>query len=373
MAQENVVISFIGQKISKLQWCIDTNGSLSTNEFITGSCDDSASLITRWMLPKDVTENGNSSEPVELCKYQVNGSVTDLVSMTPDRLVCSSSSGDVSIIQHDKNTSEMSCLQSWRKLHQYKNTNECATCTCVITQGAEIITGGEDGSINILTVDRLKPVQSIQQADSSNITGLQYLSNREIVSINTTGQLKLWDIRSQELTKPEKVMTLSGNTCPLLSVDKHPNQPHILVTGHGDGVIGIWDIRQEKSPVTLIDAHDSEVWQVRFHPLYPDNLFTCSQDGSCWFWDGTSMLSGANIIKTLNETTQPDRISDPFNQTLSSSIWLYIDANKHKMETFSLIPFNKSAVNCFDVNMSSLICATDSEALIIVQDIPIKS
>ena len=50
----------------------------------------------------------------------------------------------------------------------------------------------------------------------------------------------------------------SGDRVPIMSVDRHPDQSHVLITGSADGVIGIWDIRQEKSPVTLIDAHKSE-------------------------------------------------------------------------------------------------------------------
>ena len=41
----------------------------------------------------------------------------------------------------------------------------------------------------------------------------------------------------------------------LHSVDRHPGQPHIVATGSGDGVLGIWDLRQEKSPVSLLEAH----------------------------------------------------------------------------------------------------------------------
>ena len=233
------------------------------------------------------------------------------------------------------------------------------------------LAGGEDGRINVLNVDRNEPVYTLDNMDSSNITGLQYITSKEILSINSTGQLKIWDSRNFANKEPQKVLTLSGNACPLLSVDKHPNQPHIVVTGHGDGVIGMWDTRQEKAPVTLIDAHSSEVWQVKFHPMYPDNLFTCSEDGSCWFWDGSSMISGADHIKTLSETglglSFPQSVMEP----ASSSIWLYVDANKHKMETYSLVSFNRSAVNTFDVNASRLICGTDSESLIIVNDIPL--
>ena len=198
---------------------------------------------------------------------------------------------------------------------------------------------------------------------------MKCLSSREIVSINTTGQLKVWDIRLGKLEKPQKVLTLSGNACPLLSVNRHPNQPHIFVTGHGNGEIGIWDVRQEKAPVTLIDAHESEVWQVQFHEVYADNLFTCSQDGSCWFWNGTKMLSEANHMKFINKDTFQ---SNQTEENLSSSVWLYVDANKHKMETYSLLPFKKSSVNCFDVSAETMICGTDSESIIIVNDIPIR-
>lgn len=197
-----------------------------------------------------------------------------------------------------------------------------------------------------------------------------------MLSINSTGQLKIWDTRQLNNEKSaQKILTLSGNACPLLSVDKHPNQPHIVVTGHGDGVIGIWDTRQERAPVTLIDAHEAEVWQVKFHPMYPDNLFTCSEDGSCWFWEGSSMISGATMnatttagISTLSFHQNQTAVDDP----ASTSVWLYVDANKHKMETFSLIPFNTSPVNTFDVNTSRLICGTDNEAIIAVNNIPLR-
>jgi len=236
-----------------------------------------------------------------------------------------------------------------------------------------VFVGGEDGKMNILHIDRKDPVFTMENIDSANVTGIQYITSKEFLSINSTGQLKIWDARQLKDEQPQKVLTLSGNACPLLSVDKHPNQPHIVVTGHGDGVIGIWDTRQEKAPVTLIDAHSAEVWQVKFHSMYPDNLFTCSEDGSCWFWDGSSMISGANQNKTLSETglglsTFQQSMMDP----ASTSVWLYVDANKHKMETFSLLPFNKSAVNTFDVNASRLICGTDNEALIAVNDIPVR-
>lgn len=364
MSLENVKVSFIGQKISKLSWSPNRDGSLCTNEFITGSWDDKTNCISSWKIPDDSIEEGNNAEPFMISQSSQVGSITDMAFMDYEKLVYSTSVGNVAVLTVSDMLGEMSQVQCWEKLHQYESTKEAASCCSIAVNDLNIVTGGEDGRINVLHLDHKNPIDVVDNADNSNITGLNFLSSKEFASINTTGQLKVWD--SLRLDRPVKTLTLSGNACPLLSLDKHPNQPHILVTGHGDGVIGIWDIRQDKAPVTLIDAHEAEVWQVRFHPLYPDNLFTCSQDGSCWFWNGASMISGASI--TLNDTVNKFEPSD----VPSSSIWLHVDANKHKMETFSLIPFNKSAINTFDVSGSSLICGTDGEAIIVVNDIPVR-
>jgi len=365
MSTENHWKTFIGQKVAKLCWCVNRNSDLSASEFLTASWDDPRNSVAQWRIPEESTDGGNNPEPYMMNQVFLNGSVTDLALLDSERVVCSTSVGDTAIISLDIN-GEMHTVFLWEKLHGY-GTSECAPCTCLAVSDNTLVTGGEDGRMNLLQLGAKKPLRTLENADNSNITALKFLNSKEFASINTTGQLKIWDV--QMLESPVKTLTLSGNACPLLSLDRHPNQPHILVTGHGDGVIGIWDVRQDRTPVTLIDAHESEVWQVRFHPLYPDNLFSCSEDGSCWFWNGASMISGATSMKVLNDTLAQEPLA---LETTSSSIWLHVDANKHKMETYSLIPFNKSAVNCFDICGSSLLCGTDGEAVIVVNDIPLR-
>lgn len=366
MSLETVKVSFIGHKISKVCWSLNRDESLNTNEFITGSWDDKINYISKWRISDDAIEESTNAEPFLISQYSLVGSITDMIYLDYEKIVYSTSNGDVGVITTSDMLDEMNQVQYWEKLHRYDSNNESSACCSVAVNDLNVVTGGEDGRINYLHLDSKKPIKVIENADNSNITELKFLGSKEFASINTTGQLKIWD--SQNLKSAVKTLTLSGNACPLLSLDRHPNQPHIIVTGHGDGVIGIWDIRMDKAPVTLIDAHAAEVWKVQFHPLYPDNLFTCSEDGSCWFWNGASMISGASMIKSLNDTmNQVKTTSNP-----SSSIWLYVDANKHKMETFSLIPFNKSAINTFDIYGSSLICGTDGEALIVVNDIPVR-
>ena len=49
----------------------------------------------------------------------------------------------------------------------------------------------------------------------------------------------------------------SGDCIGLQCVDNHPTQPHIVATGGQDGTLCIWDMRQDRFPVTLLDAHSA--------------------------------------------------------------------------------------------------------------------
>ena len=45
---------------------------------------------------------------------------------------------------------------------------------------------------------------------------------------------------------------------PLHCLDKHPTQPHIVATGGQESTLCIWDMRQDKFPVTLLSAHSAD-------------------------------------------------------------------------------------------------------------------
>ena len=43
------------------------------------------------------------------------------------------------------------------------------------------------------------------------------------------------------------------------------------------------------------------VWELKFHRTSPDHLFTCSDDGSVWHWDG-SQINAASIAHQFSGT-----------------------------------------------------------------------
>lgn len=62
MSQENISISFIGQKVGKLCWCVNCDGSLSNDQFVTGGWDErNENYLTLWRFPEDNMDS--ASEP----------------------------------------------------------------------------------------------------------------------------------------------------------------------------------------------------------------------------------------------------------------------------------------------------------------------
>ena len=71
---------------------------------------------------------------------------------------------------------------------------------------------------------------------------------------------------------------------------KHPTQPHIVVGGGSNGVLAFWDLRGSQDyPLSVVKAHSDAVSEVHFHEQQPDHMFTCSQSGDVWHWNGSSV------------------------------------------------------------------------------------
>uniref|UniRef100_A0A0B7A1P2 Uncharacterized protein n=2 Tax=Arion vulgaris TaxID=1028688 RepID=A0A0B7A1P2_9EUPU len=148
------------------------------------------------------------------------------------------------------------------------------------------------------------------------------------------------------------------NHIPLLCVDKHPGQAHIVATGGVDGMLTIWDLRQEQFPMTLLEAHTGPMWEVKFHPHNPNHLFTCSDDGSLWHWDGSAYssdpLPGFLTSKGKDPSAKSGGITSP---------WLSLETSRHKLDIASLLPNKSLPVNSLDIESSTLLCGTDSETI----------
>ncbi|KAM7367638.1 hypothetical protein PAMP_013923 [Pampus punctatissimus] len=256
---ESINAKYVSQKISKTRWRPVSYSSLQQPDiFATGSWDNEDNKISFWSIENHGVsgiEDGFEGDPQLLCEHKHDGDVLDLQFLDQDRIVTASSTGAVTIFRHHQNSQTISVSQHWARAHRYPCDN--APCTGVVCSSPEIVTVGEDGKIIVFRADQEGVIRVIENADSSTIHAATYLRTTEILTVNSIGQLKLWDFRQQGNT-PSQILSLSGDRVPLHCVDRHPNQQHIVATGGQDGMLCVWDVRQGNTPFSLMEAHSAE-------------------------------------------------------------------------------------------------------------------
>ncbi|KAK3580498.1 hypothetical protein CHS0354_001096 [Potamilus streckersoni] len=378
----DIRVKFVSQKISKIRWrpC-SRQGFGSSDVFATGSWDDESNSVSMWHLPgdsqgdedmeDDVSDELVEKEPRLLCETLHRGDVQDLQFLGMEHLITASSSGTVSVFRHHPNSQVIGVSQEWDKLHTFPSQNNCS-CTSVASQDETIVSCGEDGKMNVLIVGRRPPLRRIDNADSCTINDVIFLKQSEVVTVNSTGQLKVFDLR-QPSDQPTSLFLVTGDQTALLCIDKHPTQHHVVAAGGQDGVLSVWDLRQEKYPVTLLEAHSAPMWEVKFHPNHPDHLFTCSEDGSVWHWNASTVGAASAGAGLLAGTGAGSGGGIAFAASMPggsgpnpshSCPWLTLDVSRHKMDITSLLPTQKNLpVNSIDIERQILLCGTDEEAI----------
>uniref|UniRef100_A0A286XH74 Uncharacterized protein n=1 Tax=Cavia porcellus TaxID=10141 RepID=A0A286XH74_CAVPO len=354
---ESICAKFVSQKISKTRWRPLPAGSLQTTEtFATGSWDNEDNYVSLWSIGDFGnldSDGGFEGDHQLLCEIRHGGDVMDLQFFDQERTVAASSTGCVRVFLHHTNHQTLS-------IHQHAHRG--APCTGIVCDNPEIVTVGEDGRINLFRIDHKEAVRTIDNADSSTLHAVTFLRTPEIVTVNSIGQLKIWDFRQQG-NEPAQILSMNGDRVPLHCVDRHPNQQHVVATGGQDGMLSIWDVRQGTMPVSLLKAHEAEMWEVHFHPSKPDHLFTCSEDGSLWHWDASIDIGRSSTFLSQSISNQAN-----VHQSMISS-WLSTDPAKDRIEITSLLPTRTLSVNSLDVLGPCLVCGTDAEAIYVTRQL----
>uniref|UniRef100_A0A3B5MK75 Nucleoporin 43 n=1 Tax=Xiphophorus couchianus TaxID=32473 RepID=A0A3B5MK75_9TELE len=339
---------YVSQKISKTRWRPVSYSSLQQPDiFATGSWDNEENKVSVWSignLGSSGLEDGFEGDPQLICEQKHDGDVLDLQTM--------------SICKH------------WARAHRYPSDN--APSTGVACNSPEIVTVGEDGRIIVFRADQEGVVRVIENADSSTLHAVTYLRTTEVLTVNSIGQLKLWDLRQQS-NSPSQILSLSRDRVPLYCVDRHPNQQHIVATGGQDGMLCVWDVRQGNMPFSLMEAHSAEMWEVHFHPTNPDHLFTCSEDGSLLHWETSSPSEMPSFLqggRNSNMTSRSAMAPAGGNQSIISA-WLHGDSSKSRLETTHMLPSQTLSVNSLDVLGQCLVCGTDGEAIFVNRQVPV--
>ena len=162
---------------------------------------------------------------------------------------------------------------------------------------------GDDGKINILSVNSQKVVTTLEKTDSVTQTEVRFINYEELITGNRSGILKTFDLRSNK-RDPTAVFEISSQDqkkCyAITSIQHHPTQNHIVLCGSEEGAITVYDLRNPSFPASYLCSHNYAITELMFHPTQPDKLFSASANGELWKWT-------QNMMQNITQDKQPSR------------------------------------------------------------------
>ena len=156
------------------------------------------------------------------------GAVLDL-QWSRDSRVIFSASADMTIASWD--------LESGLRLRKHVGHEEVINCVDASRRGSEmLLSGSDDGYIGTWDPRQKRAVDFIETQFPVTAVALAEAGN-EIYSGGIDNQIKVWDVRKQEI-----IYTISGHTDTITSLQVSPDSQVLLSHSH-DSTVRTWDVR----------------------------------------------------------------------------------------------------------------------------------
>lgn len=354
----NVCGTFVSQKIQKVRWKPDN----LCDTIVSGSWDDDDNKLTLWKCFKIENEDG-FVKPKPRSVVEHDGDIMEIQFIDDCTIAVSSSIGSISVFKISEKNGDTALIElsKWDKVHVHNN-GEAASGTDIACFEDTITSVGEDGRIVLISVKEKMPYRVIENADSCTIRCVSVNQFSQVLTGNSRGQMKVWDLRNYS-SLPQTSFTLSGGgQVGFTRVIGHPTQTHIKLAGGEDGTITVWDLRNNKFAVNSLNAHSQSVNELAFHPDRPEHLYSCSSNGQLWHWDSSKLNHSYIPQFGVNETRN---ISDDAEET--GCPWMSKNL-KNRITVFSVIQNLHLPVNSLDVSSNFIVCGCDNEAMYLIHE-----
>jgi WD40 repeat protein len=196
--------------------------------------------------------------------------------------------------------------------HAGKNSEYCNSLSLNPVDFSYFASGNTDGSIQIFKLKEdckqsepgqkrkkrktetqvLYPEVSLEDCHGANeVRIIKWINNGQILSTGDDFYVKLWNIQTKSLFSSFNTnYKLTTSICPIFGNEK-------FLTGHEDGSIRLWDIRNENTRIVFNNAHAKYVSDIATNPdtnEFSYNFSTTGYDGRMKVWDTRAMNKPLN-------------------------------------------------------------------------------
>lgn len=254
MPDHQVNGTFISEKLSKIRWIPEQYPSSSEKCFATGSYDFNQNHIRLWKLSQnEYSENEIEIIPVCTAKQPISGDVTGLEIFNFNNLVVGSTdglflticilkrrvitlffffSGSLTLLNINENLAHNNLTEKRRldRLHKFASNGDNAPCTGLSVSDQSVATVGEDGALNIVSLNTGEIIKSFMNADSCSLTCVSFINQKEILTGNRMGIMKMFDTRTDDQQIGSFLISCQDDKLSncVSCIVFHPTQKHIV-------------------------------------------------------------------------------------------------------------------------------------------------
>lgn len=333
---------FANGKIWRIRWIASEAVQC---HFITGSYEKRQNEVAVWsILPDDDALSSFKRE----CVLNVDDDVRDLLTINNELLAVALNNGDLTILNLEYKT--LSCTKTFESA-ELKNA---ANALC--NNENVVFVGYSDGSISscdVSTSATLSPLVS----PTDCVKSLSTVSSNVIASSHSSGRIDIWDTREDFAGKWTVRPSLSCAVAELCdsvtAIATHPAESHLIGFGTGSGAIGFLDTRMNKSKRRLEVASlpNGPIWEVAFHPAYPDNFYGVWNDGALLHFEVKTFFA-SEIATEESEQSRANTWMTALN-----------GMNDVKVATLLTAPL---AINSVDVSAKGILTGADNNTITLI-------
>ena len=126
---------------------------------------------------------------------------------------------------------------------------------------------------------------SVRKGHTDVVEDVQWHNHNENLfgSVGDDKQLLIWDLRQAPETTSSAVTDAHSADINCLSFNK--SDPFLLATGSSDSTVKLWDMRNMKDALHVLEGHQQDVYQLNWAPFNETILGSCGADRRVHVWD----------------------------------------------------------------------------------------